>query len=72
LGRGKVRHDGLPAFAVFDGTMVFKIKQIAIYMARYTMMQSIGDTWYPDGTPPPSLPMIGSHQGRRITITIEG
>jgi hypothetical protein len=56
LGKRRGNNEGVPAFAVFtfDGTNQFLIKQIAIYMDRYAMMQSIIKTsgvWNPDAPP---------------------
>ena len=69
LGRKKGDHGGLAAVAVFtfDGTNYFLIKQIAVYMDRYAMMQSItknqGD-WIPDA---PAFDVIqDSPQYRRM------
>jgi hypothetical protein len=43
LGKRRGNADGVPAsaFFTFDGSAQFHIKQIAIYMDRYAMMQSI-------------------------------
>jgi hypothetical protein len=82
LGKARGDTSGLPAFIVctFDGSAAGKIKQMAIYMDRYAMMQSItrnpGD-WGPDkgafvtlGTERHRVE-VGGERGRRITITIE-
>jgi hypothetical protein len=82
LGKKRGNAGGVPACAVFtfDGTAQFLIKQIAIYMDRYAMMQSITNAggWTPDAAAFDIVQSIGhagqvvvGEPGRRITITIE-
>jgi hypothetical protein len=91
LGSGTHRHlgkrtgnaEGVPASAVFtfDGGAQFLIKQIAIYMDRYALMQSItkgpGD-WTPHAPAHDIIrsmerdgQAIAGEHGRRLTITID-
>jgi len=54
LGKRRGNAEGVPAsaFFTFDGTNQYLIKQIAIYMDRYAMMQSITPgAWNPDAPP---------------------
>jgi hypothetical protein len=73
LGRRRGDNSGLAANAVFtfDGTANFLIKQIAVYMDRYAMMQSItknpGD-WVPDA---PAYDVIQSSAPYRRLIEKE-
>jgi hypothetical protein len=84
LGKFRGGAPGLPAFAFFAFNAGYKIQQLAIYMDRYAMMQSItaAGGWKPDALAydaPAHAPArcwpgdlrIGEARGRRITITIE-
>lgn len=83
LGKRRGSSGGVPAFAVFtfDGSAQYLIKQIAIYMDRYAMMQSITHAggWKPDAAAfdvvqsaeRQTITAGAAHQ-RRITITIDG
>jgi hypothetical protein len=74
LGASK-KSMNVPACAVFTFDGNHEIRQLAIYMDRYRMMDQLAPSHWthvglPEGTHPPRGP-VGEARGRRITITIE-